>query len=93
MSVIFSCPAKFKIRSLKDAEAFMAMRERASGDIYWSDEKRDYYLGICNDKVCVCWRWKTERDDIFSPYVAVKDKSAVQTVYRTRKYINKRYFN
>ena len=93
IAVIFSYPSGFKACSLKDAETFIFLRKKATGDIYWSDEEKDYCLGLYNGNGTACWRWRSERGDILAPYLAESGATAIQIVYSTRKYINKRYFN
>ena len=89
--LVFSFEAGFKIRSMQDVQKFIDIRRRANGDIYWADEKYDYYLGLHHGEPIVCKRLKIERGDIFAPYMA--DYSIEKAIWNCRKYINARYFN
>lgn len=92
---IMGCQYGWKIRSKKDAEAFFKMEKggvvnASDGEFYWCDDEKDYYLSVDGKKREVYQRYKSERGNIFSPYWQVLDP--VETIWRTRKYINARWF-
>lgn len=95
---IFGYRGDFKIRTKSDAKAFLQMATRRDifcavpDELYWNDGKTDYCLDTKDETVSE--RSVTERGNIFSPYFCDNDEhEAVNTIYKTRKYINARWFN
>lgn len=85
----------FKIKSKADAQAFFDMKKggavsASDGEFYWNTTTTDYYLAVKGDKRSVFSRPMFERGNIFAPYVQVLDP--VETIWKTRKWINAKWF-
>ena len=97
MRKIFCYRADFKIRTQEDAKRFLHMVNdpdfgRYDGELYWTDGETDFCLNAAEASVST--RSVTERGNIFSPYFCDNDEhEAVNAIYKTRKYINARWFN
>lgn len=97
---VFCYRTDFRIKSKKDAEKFLNMATdpdfgKYDGDLYWSDGETDYCLDA--KRASVSTRPVFCRGDIFSPYFDegrgdVKRNAYIDTIWRTRKYINATWF-
>ena len=91
---IFGHVVGFKIRSKKDAEHFLHMKDSGDfchykGELYWTDGETDYCLDASRESVStrpVAWR-----GNIFNPYFD-EGKGYVDLIWKTRKYINAQWF-
>lgn len=93
---LMSCDGDFKIRSKKDAQAFFDMKKdgpvnATDGEFYWNTTTTDYYLSVNGNTRNVYSRPMFARGDIFFPYCQVTDP--VEAIWKTRKYINRKWFN
>lgn len=84
-------PGDFKIRSKADARRFLEQDGFSASDNewYWHSNTHDYCLDCKRHDVSS--RPLTERGDIFSPYVQVRD--SLNTVWVLRKFINAQLFS
>lgn len=90
---LFIWRAGFKIKSKADAEKFLNAHNEsdfghAESDIHWCDGEYDYWLEPKEKRVVV--RSVEERGNIFALCFECVDP--VETIYRTRKYINSQVF-
>lgn len=90
---IFCWRYGFKIRKKADAEKLLNMASESDfghcdSEFYWCDDKYDYC--IYPKRKEVGFRSQRERGNIFSPYFIVENP--VDTIWKTRKYINWQYF-
>ena len=93
---LMSYSGDFKIRSKKDAQAFLEMRKdgpvhATNGEYYWMDADNDYYLAVRGESRNVYSRPRWARGDIFFPYC--QEINPLETIWATRKYINRKWFN
>lgn len=93
---VFCYRSDFRIKTKKDAERFLNMASdpdfaKFNGELYWSDGETDYCLDA--KSASVSERPVSCRGEIFSPYFDDgKKESYINTIWRTRKYINAKWF-
>lgn len=87
----------FKIKSKADAEEFFMMKKggkvsASEGEFYWTDGETDYRLEVGKNNFReVATRPVCMRGNIFNPYFIEEDP--VSIIWKTRKYINKKWFD
>ena len=91
---LFCYRVGFKVRSKADAVKLLNMIDdpdfgRCEAELYWHDDHSDYYISPKHREVyerpIFC------RGNIFNPYVQEPDP--IETIWKTRKYINAQIFS
>lgn len=79
----------FRVKVKRDVDE-MFNSHVVSGSFYFEDDTNDYFFEKEDDgKTFVGWRSKTERGDIFPPYLVYdNDDEAKAAIWRGRKSIN-----